>query len=99
MFEGVRIVVECNTDSELEQLNVLLEAFGLFQERNARYNDLWKEGGTPDSLHHMKSKHARTQASGATDTPEQQLERLDDPLDLINYTVFYILNLRAGRLG
>ena len=81
------------TDNEWEQFNIYIEAFQLFMEREARYNSLWMKYGARDSLHHMNSKVARTQF-----LLEGFSEDQDDPLDLINYTAFFLRNLRAGMI-
>lgn len=79
-------------ENETEQLMVLLEAFGVFQEREAKYHSLWMQYGATDSYQHVRSKAARTQfyLEGHEDE--------SDPIDLINYTVFLIRNMRAGRI-
>jgi hypothetical protein len=80
-------------DNEREQLEVLMEAFVLFQAREQKYQSLWQQYGAVDSYHHMKSKTARCQfyLEGVTDDES-------DPLDLINYSAFLIRNMRAGRI-
>jgi hypothetical protein len=81
------------TDNEWEQFNIYIEAFQLFMEREAKYNSLWMQYGAVDSYQHMRSKVARTQF-----LLEGFSEDQDDPLDLINYTAFFLRNLRAGRI-
>jgi len=80
-------------DNEREQLEVLMEAFVLFQAREQKYHSLWQQYGAVDSYHHMMSKSARCQfyLEGVTDDES-------DPLDLINYSAFLIRNVRAGRI-
>lgn len=93
MYLGTRRSEFGITDNEWEQLGIYFEAFRLFMEREAKYRSLWKRYGAADSYQHMNSKMARSQflLEGLTDDQ-------DDPLDLINYTVFFLRNLRAGRL-
>jgi len=79
-----------DTRTNREQLTVLVECLKIFDERNSKYKDLWKEVGQDDNLHHMKHKVARVDMmfrSGETD--------VDDALDLINYAVFFIRNGRT----
>ena len=81
------------TENEWEQFNIYIEAFQLFLEREAKYNSLWMKYGAADSFQHMRSKLARTQFLLEGFTEDQ-----DDPLDLINYTAFFLRNFRAGRI-
>lgn len=79
-------------ENEAEQLAVYLEAFRVFTEREEKYRSLWKQYGAVDSYHHVTSKAARTQFY------LEGFEDESDPIDLINYTVFLIRNVRAGRI-
>jgi len=100
-------VLEIDTREEnVEHMGVLVEAMGLYISRNALYGDLWKKKGANDSLHHMESKFLRTQTlhmvieqlqATGDGNKEAAAELLDSPLDLINYSAFYIQNVRAGR--
>lgn len=90
---------EADHGSPEAQRLVLHEALQLFMARNeGKYHDLWKAYGAEDSLQHMKSKLARTKQN-FQDTLASDAGALDidDALDLINYTVFYIRNVLAGR--
>lgn len=78
--------------SDIDHMVVLFEAFEVMRERNSKYADLWMEYGARDSYEHMKSKFLRSNL--AFTYPED----LDDAIDLINYTVFFIRNIRAGRV-
>lgn len=79
-------------DNKKEQLQVYMEAYETFVQRELKYHSLWKRYGATDSYHHVVSKAARAQfyLEGAEDE--------SDPIDLINYTAFLIRNVRAGRL-
>jgi len=71
------------TETNIEQMMMLLRAFAIFEGRNEKYGDLWKEFSPEANLVHIKSKLMRLERlSGA--------EAMDDGLDLINYTVFYL---------
>src|ERR1035437_354201 len=88
-----RVALDLGADqNEMEQLEVYLEAFGVFVERELKYHSLWKQYGAVDSYHHVTSKAARSQfyLEGTEDE--------SDPLDLINYTAFLIRNMRANRI-
>lgn len=78
------------TDNHVEQFAVLAEALELFMERDAHHRSLWKEYGATDTAHHCKSKAMRLNVEPA--------EHLDDAMDLINYAVFTVRNVREGRL-
>lgn len=85
---------ESLSDTDRSQLQVLGEAFEKFQERNAKYKDLWKEGGVSDSVHHIHHKATRVRVIGSTDPGAA----IDDAIDLLNYTVFFVRNTRDGRV-
>lgn len=93
-------VLELDTrETNIEQMMVYLEAMSLFIQRNALYGDLWREYGPEDSLLHMRSKLARAEVthgrSKGDDADISEAELVDSPLDLINYSVFYIRNVRG----
>ena len=88
-----------DTDTNREQMNVFLDAMQIFELRNAKYGDLWKEYGWRGNLLHIQSKAARVRkvwwddpAGGRAD-----LSDLDDARDLLNYTAFFIRNVEAGN--
>jgi hypothetical protein len=87
-------------EDDLEQLEVMVEAFLLYLEKNGKYANLWKEGGHMDSAHHVRHKGARvgmlaTQPLAAP--PNKPQEFIEDALDLINYSCFFVRNVRDGR--
>jgi hypothetical protein len=75
------------SETNLRQLAILVRAYYKFVERNAKYKDLWAEYGIDDSLLHIKSKAARIVRLVAEDGLGADI---DDAIDLINYTVFFI---------
>lgn len=76
-------------------IGVLNEALKKFEEKDAKYQGLWKERGAVDSAHHVKHKAARVSiAINEGCDPEPFIE---DAVDLINYCVFFVLNARDGR--
>lgn len=92
------------TESVVEQFMVFMEALKVMADRNEKYKDLWKQYGANDNLMHMRSKLDRTMRefdddalSGENFDPENF--DFDDPIDLLNYTVFFIRNVRDGRVG
>jgi hypothetical protein len=67
--------------SEELQRAAFEEAFEVFQERNLRYEDLWKDEGTIDDLlHHVKHKSLRISRDA----------QVDDAIDLVNYSIFIL---------
>lgn len=91
-----------NTETNRSQLELLLMSFEKYVERNEEYKDLWKEGGTPDSIHHLNSKLARLRrldenASALAHGTANFATFMDTALDLMNYAGFAIRNKRAGR--
>lgn len=88
--------------TNVEHAQLLVAALLKFEERNKEYRDLWKEGGTPDSIFHCGHKLARLRrldenASLLAHGTANYGQFHDNALDLINYTVFAIRNKRAGR--
>lgn len=79
-------------DNKREQLAVFMQAYEIFSEREGKYKSLWQQYGAVDSYQHVRSKAARTQfyLEGHEDE--------SDPIDLINYAVFLVRNVRAGRM-
>ncbi len=85
-----------------QQAVVMFQALDIFVEREQVRGGLWKKMGTHDSAYQLKSKTMRLMAmlsSGLEKKPELTDEAVDDALDAVNYAVFFIRNLRAGRFG
>lgn len=84
---------------DLEQFKVLMEAFREYLDKNRKYRDLWKDGGATDSIRHLKHKADRAELA------TERLSRVDptlfveDAIDAVNYAVFFIRNVRDGRVG
>jgi hypothetical protein len=83
-----------DTDDNRNQLRVMLEAMCIYEEREAARGGLWKAAGAIDSAHHLRSK-ARRIVFAVDAQPEAVI---DDGLDAVNYAVFAVRNVRAGRL-
>lgn len=81
------------SDTNRKQLAVMLEALEIFDERNVKYGDAWKEGGWEDSALHLRSKAVRVYSS-TKGTLLKPFDYLDDALDAINYAAFYVRNVR-----
>lgn len=73
------------TETNGDQMGVLMEAMKTFGVKNEKYKDLWKDYGEEDILLHIKSKAARLMRAGDS----------EDAIDLINYAVFYVRLSRA----
>lgn len=87
-------VMGYETDASLsEQCAVLAHAIETFIERNEEYTDLWKDGGTADSLHHMRHKLMRCERAKSPSV------KAESAIDLINYAVFFIRNLEREAMG
>lgn len=82
-------------------LGIFEDCLEIFCQRNVRYEDLWKQYGWNDTLVHMRSKVGRTDKQwwlkGAEDATD--LTELDDAYDLINYTMFFIMNVMDVNPG
>lgn len=83
------------TEDNLDHLRVMAESMNIYQEREAARGGLWKAAGASDSAHHLKSKGARVKHAVDHAMPEAGL---DDAHDAVNYAVFYVRNVRAGRI-
>lgn len=84
------------SDTDVDQMMVMLSAFDIFRQRNERYQDLWREGGYDDSANSLKHKVMRVVQETRTTEGEPQI---DDALDIINYACFWIRNVNDGNRG
>lgn len=82
-------------DDNAAQMQVMVEAMFIYQEREAVRGGLWKEAGAMDSAGHLRSKAMRVKHAIDHAMPEAAI---DDAHDAVNYSAFYIRNVRANRL-
>lgn len=94
----------------IQQLLIFLEALKLYDERTRAYGQLWRQYGAMSNLLSMARKTDRTvkvwwtqeeevlDADTGKKLPLLHKDGLDDALDLLNYTVFFIRNARAGNI-
>lgn len=85
-----------NTPTNLNQLVVLLDAWAMFIRKNKRHHDLWKQFGWHDSALHIRSKAARVALVLRSDLDVQPEDVLREIPDLINYSVFFLRNVREA---
>ena len=83
------------TSDRLRYLNVMSRAQEIYLQRDAKYKGLWKDGGPQDSAFHAQHKASRLVRATADDTFDEGA--IDDALDLVNYAVFFILNMEDRR--
>lgn len=76
------------TETNLMQLRVFGEAMRVFHSRDPKYGGLWQDYPAADHLAHMRSKLGRSEANIDPDD-------MDDAIDLLNYTVFYVRTRRS----
>lgn len=85
--------------THLDQMKAFLDAFEIFAEKNARYEDGWKDAGWYGNLVEMRKKLDRLWkeygVAATTVGDEPPLEALDSAYDLLNITVFFIRNVLA----
>jgi len=75
-----------DTETMREHLTVWVRAAKIFKERTEDLGgELWREVDTSDTAHHVRHKAQRLYHREDTDRYDP-----DDPLDLINYAIFYI---------
>ena len=87
-----------DNQTNLEQLQVMTAALRKFGERNQRYKDVWKESGWKGSLFDMRKKLTRIWRVFWRGEPTEQIDwECDDAYDLINFTAFFIRNVRDNN--
>lgn len=86
-----------HSHTDIEQAAVLMEALMIFRERNAKRADLWREFGWEDSTLHIRSKAMRLGLLLNQEIDVEPVELLDDALDLINVSVFFVRNVRDPK--
>lgn len=99
--ENIVSFLECmgldSSESGVEQMSVMVEALKLFQERNARYNDLWKRDGWLGNVFQMTHKASRIRRLFFDQLVGVETPDPDDAFDLINYSIFFLRCLRDGN--
>src|SRR4051812_25341467 len=77
---------------EVEQTAVFLRALDIYVQRSEVRGELWKEFDLRDKVHHMRNKMARIGQfiDISPEGTEIPAEIIDEALDLINYTAFFI---------
>jgi hypothetical protein len=78
------------------QLAVFFEAFRLYEQRNKKHRSVWKESGWMGMMVDMRKKMDRiwSQFSQYRSDEDVSQEDLDSALDLLNFTVFFIRQVR-----
>lgn len=84
----VVIAIDDGTDSSYAQLRVLCEAEMIFDKKNKKYKDLWKQSTEGQIGGLIQHKWDRVFALGIEATEE-------DALDMINYLVFLVRKNRG----
>jgi hypothetical protein len=81
------------------QLEIMVEALKIRAQREGVYKGLWRKFGYTDSLFHMRSKMERLMIQFWDGTGHSAYlgEDLDNALDLLNYTTFFVTLFREGR--
>ena len=86
------------TDTNREQMAVFLDCMNLFQERNSKYGDMWKEYVWRGNMLNVQSKAARVRKVWwDSKDPYGNNMDCDDAYDLINYAAFFIRNVGADN--
>lgn len=94
-------------NTEAEMAKIFYEAFELFKERNAKYKDLWLDGGAEDNAFHLRHKAMRVfrtfqdsigeLTDGEVLWSEVEKQLTEDAMDLINYAAFYVICVQRAR--
>lgn len=87
-----------NTEDNRNQLRVMVEAVQVYDKRSAVYGQLWQQYGALSNLLSVARKADRLMEEwwhndGAP--PVMHKDALDDAVDLLNYTVFFMRNARV----
>lgn len=83
-----------------EHVIAFMDATLVMVERENKYQGLWKQSGADDNAQNLYSKAQRVRR-GLLDaqTLDQAAAFEDDLKDIINYAIFTLINIRAGRLA
>jgi hypothetical protein len=87
---GVVIPMEDRDD----QMHVFLDAYDIYKERNAVRQDAWRDAGWKGQLVEMRKKLDRLWAVWRRDGTVTTEKDIDEALDLINATAFFIRCVR-----
>jgi hypothetical protein len=80
-----------------EMCTVFEECMRIYCERNKKYRNNWKRFGWMASFFHMQNKFSRIEMQWWKETVPLEQRDLDSHLDLIVYTMFMVLLIRAGN--
>jgi hypothetical protein len=101
------VAVPVASATEYEQLYVMLDSLRIFHEREQVRFGLWEKFDLGDALHNCRSKVERAMMAAehlqhAQDDIEEEnplVKEIEDSLlDLVNFAVFGVRHLRAGRI-
>lgn len=89
------------TEENIQHLEVFMEALKVYDSRSAVYGMLWQQYGALSNLLNMARKTDRLMEEwwhkdGAP--PVMHKDALDDAVDLLNYTVFFMRNARRFNI-
>lgn len=87
---------DLDSGSEQRQLEVLMEAFSVYVERNAKRSDHWREIGWRGNLVHVRGKAERAFRQLWNASPDGEQYDIDDLIDIINYAAMTIRLVREG---
>lgn len=93
--EALELLGLKSSENNVAQMQVLVEAMFIYEEREEARGGLWKEAGAKDSAHHLGSKARRITFAVEHNKPDAVV---DDGLDAVNYAAFAVRNVRAGRI-
>ena len=89
------ITIRFDTESEKNQVLILMEALEIFAVKNAEYNDAWSKYGSYGAAFFMLDRAERVWQSVTTNTKF----KTEDALDLINLCAFAIRSQNKGNIG
>lgn len=87
------------TKANIDQQNVLTRAMEIYEERNIKYEDAWKQSGWRGALFDARKKVERawTHLFYADSVPTGDPHDVDDLIDTINYCAFAIRAIEDGN--
>lgn len=95
--DPVKVLDEAGLDDFYDMCEVIEKCMKIYVERNPRYGDNWKRYGWLDSFFHMRHKFSRIEKQWWSTASKLTDRETDSQHDLIVYTIFMLLNIKAGN--
>ena len=97
MEKGNELALYNISDEHYVHLVTMMDAFYLYQEKDAIRGDMWRQFPPSDKIRELRERVMRINAAYSLDTGREAI--ISDAIDAINYNVFLIRQLREGAKG